>query len=70
MLGIKPQMEGLKLDPCLPESWTGTKLTYVFRGRTYEIEYVRGGEKGVYFEGRKCENSILPLKDGRVTVRV
>ena len=70
VLGIKPQMEGLKLDPCLPENWTGTKLTYAFRGRTYEIEYVRGGEKGVYFEGRKCENGILPLKDGRVTVRV
>ena len=36
----------------------------------YWLTNVRGGEKGVYFEGRKCENGILPLKDGSVTVRV
>ena len=46
-------------------------MKYVFRGRTYEIEYLKGGEnKGVYFEGEICENGVLPLKDGRVTVRV
>ncbi|MCR4622324.1 MAG: hypothetical protein K5663_09630 [Clostridiales bacterium] len=70
VLGLKPQLEGLKIDPCLPESWYGTKVKYVFRGKTYRIEYISGGEKGVYFEGKLCEHGVLPLEDGNVTVRL
>jgi cellobiose phosphorylase len=37
LLGIKPDYEGLRIDPCIPKSWPGFTATRHFRGDTYEI---------------------------------
>jgi N,N'-diacetylchitobiose phosphorylase len=49
MLGIRPGYEGLDIDPCIPSSWPGFKVTRVWRGATYEIAVENPGhvEKGV-----------------------
>jgi len=26
ILGVKPDYDGLKIDPCIPKAWTDTKL--------------------------------------------
>ena len=38
MLGIKPEWDGLKVNPCLPTEWKQAKASRVFRGKKYEFE--------------------------------
>ena len=59
IFGIKPTFYGLKIQPCMSDSWTGAKAVRKFRGETYNIEYVRSDEKGLICDGKTVD--ILPL---------
>ena len=37
ILGIRPELDGLRVDPVLPSDWPGFTATRRFRGATYEI---------------------------------
>ena len=37
ILGIKPDWEGLKVDPCIPHTWDAYQVSRRFRGATYAI---------------------------------
>jgi len=37
ILGIRPEYEGLRIDPCIPSSWDGFSARRTFRGRTFQI---------------------------------
>jgi len=37
ILGLRPELEGLRIDPVLPSSWSGFRATRRWRGATYEI---------------------------------
>ena len=37
ILGIRPDHDGLRIDPCLPSAWDGFEATRRFRGATYRI---------------------------------
>ena len=37
ILGIRAEMDGLRVDPVLPASWAGFAATRRFRGATYQI---------------------------------
>ncbi|NLV58948.1 MAG: N,N'-diacetylchitobiose phosphorylase [Clostridiales bacterium] len=37
LLGVRPQMEELVVDPCIPADWDGFSLQRVWRGVTYHI---------------------------------
>ncbi|MEX2125885.1 MAG: glycosyl hydrolase family 65 protein [Woeseia sp.] len=53
ILGIRPEYDGLRIDPCIPANWPGYSVTRRFRGSTYLIRVSNpdGVNKGV--------NSIL-----------
>ncbi|HLP24053.1 MAG TPA: glycosyl hydrolase family 65 protein, partial [Acidobacteriota bacterium] len=38
MLGIRPEIDGLRIDPCIPKTWPGFTVKRVFRGKTVHIE--------------------------------
>ncbi|MGV8026490.1 MAG: GH36-type glycosyl hydrolase domain-containing protein [Anaerolineaceae bacterium] len=38
ILGIRPELEGLRIDPCIPSTWDGFKVTRKFRGKFIHIE--------------------------------
>jgi len=40
ILGIRPELEGLRIDPCLPEGWNGYQVTRQFRGLSLTINVV------------------------------
>jgi cellobiose phosphorylase len=65
MLGVKPQLNGLMLDPCLPASIREAKISRNFRGNTYEIAIhnLSGGEKGaveVTVDGQPVAGQTIP----------
>jgi cellobiose phosphorylase len=45
ILEIRPDYDGLLIDPCIPTDWKGFKATRKFRGATYHIEVVNPGGK-------------------------
>ncbi len=38
VLGVRPTLEGLVVDPAVPRDWDGFEVRRVWRGATYEIE--------------------------------
>ncbi len=41
VLGIRPEHDGLRIDPCLPPDWPGFSAVRRFRGATYHIRVGR-----------------------------
>ncbi|WP_340111380.1 GH36-type glycosyl hydrolase domain-containing protein [Maribellus mangrovi] len=76
ILGIRTDYDGLIIDPCIPASWKGFKVTRKFRGATYEIEVVnpKGVSKGVQqmlIDGELVEGNRIPvMADGIHKVKV
>jgi cellobiose phosphorylase len=72
ILGIRPTYQGLKLDPCIPQSWDGFKATRQFRGCTYKIKVrnPKGISKGVQslmVDGTPVAGNVVPIfEDGEI----
>lgn len=70
ILGIQPDYDGLKVDPCIPTQWDGFEVTRKFRGATYQIKvinpnHVSKGVIKVTVDGNDYESNVLPLfKEG------
>jgi len=66
ILGIKPDWDGLKIDPCIPHDWDGYQVSRRFRGATYQIDiqnpdHVCRGVKKVTVDGKAIEGNVLPV---------
>jgi cellobiose phosphorylase len=60
LLGIKPELEGLSVDPKIPAAWDGFKLARRFRGCNYEIEVKRTGKQEILVDGVKLDGHVIP----------
>ena len=69
ILGIRPELYGLRVDPVLPAAWSGFAATRRFRGATYRITARRGeiGETRLLVDGEFIEGTLVPL--GRTGLR-
>ncbi|MCX7711214.1 MAG: glycosyl transferase [Clostridia bacterium] len=71
ILGIKPDYEGLAVDPCIPSSWDGFKVTRHYRGSIYNItvknpNHVSKGIKKLVVDGNEFIGNVLPIfEDGK-----
>ena len=68
MLGVRPELVGLRIDPCLPSSWTRAKMTRTYRGAIYEIEIekpagVCKGEVRMVLDGEELDGNIVPSRE-------
>ena len=72
ILGIRPQEDGLLVDPSIPAHWAGFKVKRTFRHAIYEIDVknpaqVSRGVKSVTVDGKSIEGNILPVfHDGQI----
>ena len=72
ILGVKPDWDGLRIDPCVPHTWDGYEISRTFRGATYQIaiknpDHVCRGVKRVTVDGQAIEGNVLPVfGDGKV----
>ncbi len=46
ILGVRPDFDGLRIEPCLPASFTDVRITRVFRGCTFRIRVTRTRRAG------------------------
>ena len=66
ILGVKPDYEGLLINPCIPKKWDGFKMKRKFRGATYLIEvrnpeHVSKGVKQITVNGTSIEGNLVPI---------
>lgn len=66
ILGVHPELDGLRITPAVDPSWTTFSLKRKFRGSTYEIEFsnpdgVETGVKELLLDGQPVNGNLLPL---------
>lgn len=66
ILGIRPDFDGLLIDPCIPTHWKSFKVTRKFRGATYQIEVINPegkskGVKKVTVDGTLHKTNLIPV---------
>jgi cellobiose phosphorylase len=71
LLGIRPEFEGLRIDPCIPSHWRELKITRHFRNAIYRIrilnEHARcKGVASIALDGTMLDGNLLPVfNDGK-----
>lgn len=72
MLGIRPQYDGLLIDPCIKHDWDGFKVNRRWRGMNLKIEvknpqHICKGIEYLEVDGQRLDSTVIPvsmLKDG------
>jgi cellobiose phosphorylase len=68
ILGIKPELDGLRIDPCIPSDMKLYKCDRRFRGSLYHIsvENPHGSQRGIAsmtIDGEEVSGNLIPLPD-------
>jgi cellobiose phosphorylase len=75
ILGIRPEDDGLVVDPCIPPQWDGFEVTRTFRGAVYQIR-VRNphglckGIASLEVGGVKVAGNKIPMAPSGTVVEV
>ncbi len=69
ILGLRRSGDALRLEPCIPGSWSGYWITYRFGDTVYRIEVqnpegVATGVGSVRMDGEVLADGVIPLDDG------
>ena len=75
ILGIKPDYDGLLIDPCLPSTAREYTVCRRFRGADYTIHVlnpqgVAKGVKTISLDGQAIEGNVIPFSEGNHQVEV
>ena len=67
ILGLRPELDGLRIDPCIPRGWPGFKATRRFRGSTIQIEVknpdgVCRGVRSLTLNGETLPGNWIPAQ--------
>jgi len=65
VLGVRPDYDGLRVDPCIPADWEGFEVRRVFRGSHYLIRvknpsHVCRGVKTVTVDSKELPGCVVP----------
>jgi len=75
ILGVRAEIRGLLIDPCVPPEWDGFKVVRRFRKATYEIEvtnpnHVSQGIAELWVNGERYYSHLLPVFPSGTTHRI
>lgn len=75
ILGVRPDYDGLVIDPCIPKDWDNITINRVLRDTAYEItiknpDHVSKGVKKVIVDGKEQESNFVAEVKGRSTCKV
>jgi N,N'-diacetylchitobiose phosphorylase len=67
ILGIRPEIDGLRIDPCIPKNWPGFTMRRQFRGVTVKIEVknphgVSRGVQSLTVNRKVVMGNLVPLE--------
>ena len=75
VLGVRPEWDGLRVDPCLPPEWDSVRMTRPWRGSTYRFEITRTNPGSarpaeITLDGRALPGNLIPPPGDRATHEV
>ena len=74
ILGIRPALDGLEIDPAMPSEWDGFSARRRFRGTIFHISVERKGpgrSLRLFVDGQPLEGKMIPLPpEGTASVQV
>lgn len=75
ILGVRPSLDGLMIDPCLPSQFKEIKVSRTFRGTVYNITIrnssnAQKGIKKLTVNGTEIEGNIIPVSSDSRPVEV
>ena len=75
IFGIRPDYDGLFVDPCIPNEWKELKITRKFRGSTYVIHILNPdskskGVKEIFVDNILVHNNVIPVYNDGLTHHV
>ena len=75
ILGVKPTLDGLEVDPCVPSGCKGFVVTRSYRGAEYEIHVenpngAQYGVKSMTVDGKAFDGKLIPVQPAGAHVRV
>ncbi|WP_408606189.1 GH36-type glycosyl hydrolase domain-containing protein [Cellulosilyticum ruminicola] len=64
ILGLRPDLDGIKIEPAIPSTWNEFTMEKVFRGKNLNITVknpngAQGGVKACYLNGEKLESNYI-----------
>jgi cellobiose phosphorylase len=64
ILGVRPDFDGLRIQPCLPAELSTVEITRIFRGTTYRISIRSTGqarsEQRILVNGKPAASCVIP----------
>jgi cellobiose phosphorylase len=71
ILGVRPILHGIMIDPCIPKKWTSFKMTRKFRGKIFEFHvenprHISKGVKEVFIENEKLNGQMIDFSDPKI----
>ena len=70
ILGIKPVLDGLMIDPCLPEEMKEYTVTRRYRGAVYHVHVAKTGAFSLSVDGAAVDGKRIPMVEGKREYRV
>jgi cellobiose phosphorylase len=75
ILGVRPELDGLRVDPVIPASWPGFTMRRRWRGSTYEISvrndrFAPGRVQALLVDGTEILGTLVPPAAPGATVKV
>jgi len=66
IMGVRPELNGLRIRPAVDPTWKAFSLKRIFRGATYQFAFenpngVETGVKELYLDGQLVKGNLLPL---------
>ncbi len=63
--GMRPDADGIEINPSIPSKWDGFKINKTFRGKTLNIDvqnpsHVQSGVKEITLNGEKFDGNYIP----------
>jgi len=68
VLGIQPEISGIRINPCIPSEWKGFSVYKEFRGKSLDISVdnstgIQKGVKKIIMNNREYEGNFVPEAD-------
>ena len=65
--GMRPDADGIEINPSIPSSWDGFKINKYFRGKNLKIDvknpdHIQSGVKEIILNGEKLERNYIPAE--------
>ena len=66
ILGIRPEYNGLRVDPCIPSAWNGFQAVRRFRGKRFASSSITSKESArellrMQVNGREIQGNVIPF---------